>query len=405
VDPSFVIIEKSSDPEPAKPRIETTAPHESHETTDGVASSWTSNLRNRFLQRPALLAIPLVGIGVLVYTIITVMGGQSEAPASPAIVSTSEFPQLEMPKVSEEPVTIEKIKVAIHKAEHSNTPPPPDFSLQAKKKKNLDNRDSARKQVLVIRERAKSKVNRVAKRPPRKKRPEPASKAPPEEVRLAAPVDTTTVIRRTSSGIVVEQVPRKRLKPVPEGLYGPAGFAEREGEKKITEKENPSFLPVGTTLEAKLQVGISSAFRGAQVLARVTKPVEKEESVLLPSGTTLTGRMSAGDDRIFIDFNKATTPEGSTIELRGYAVSGKLPGIPARVTVQEDSSGDSSYITRGAVRTAQGALFGVSGTVAHDLVRNVGSEGLSDAQREVYKRPARTLELSAGTKFRVVVTD
>jgi len=367
---------------------------EREEDQDDEVSSWFADIKERVHERPAVLSLPFAGAVILLYLVVSLVGGKAETQPTAALLK-AEMPSFETPKIREEPYTLSEVQMALSKAESKQSLRPPDYAARPKDKKNQQPR------VVLIREKAdKKKPAGVAKRAKRRIRPKKPVAVVPDEP--PEPEETRTVIRRTSAGIVVEQVPVPRRKETSTAAYGPAGFAKRE-EKKQNEKTGSSPLSVGATMKAALQVGISSAFRGAPVLARLTEPVRKDKVVLLPAGSTLTGNMSAGEKRIFINFHKATSRAGKSVTFRGYAVSGKLPGIPAAVTETEKPQ-DSSYVAKGALRTAQTAILGISGSVAQDLVRNTASEGLEDAQRGVYKSSSRILELAAGTKFEVVVT-
>jgi len=370
---------------------------EGEKDKDDEVSSWFADIKERVHERPAVMSLPFAGAVILLYLVGSLVGGKAETQPTAALLK-AEMPSFETPKIRKEPYTLEEVQMALSEAESKQSPRPPDYAAGPKDKENQQPR------VVLIREKAEEKKPiKAAKRAKRRIRPKkPVAVVPDKPPELPEPEETRTVIRRTSAGIVVEQVPVPHRKETSSAAYGPAGFAKRE-EKKQNEKTGSSPLSVGATMKAVLQVGISSAFRGAPVLARLTEPVRKDKAVLLPAGSTLTGNMSAGKKRIFINFNKATTKTGESISFRGYAVSGKLPGIPAAVTETEKPQ-DSSYMAKGALRTAQTAILGISGSVAQDLVRNTASEGLEDAQRGVYKSSSRILELAAGTKFEVVVT-
>ena len=205
--------------------------------------------------------------------------------------------------------------------------------------------------------------------------------------------------------VVVAQEPRRPARKA--GFYKAGVTISVDGEKK--EKKRKAAIPPGTSFRAALKVGVSTDFSGATVLAEVLEPVMAGGKVVVPRSSTLKGRIRGSGNRIYLDFNKAVKPGGGKLSLRGYAVSGKLPGVPAKVRQgpgSKDSSRAGSVMAKGSLRTAQGMMGHVGGgSVTGQLVRNVAGESLNEVRQDVNTRVERTLELPAGTQFTVVITD
>lgn len=160
----------------------------------------------------------------------------------------------------------------------------------------------------------------------------------------------------------------------------------------------------GTTVSARLEIGVSTESQN-QVVAKLLEPVKDlRGTVVLATGTTLTGTSRAGNDRVFLDFNRATTPTGMKIYFKGYAVSGKSPGIPAKVKGSGDSKAGKN-LTKATVETAKDLADRIPGAdLAGDFARHVARGTADDVADETRPATDKTLELAPGLEFQVVIT-
>jgi hypothetical protein len=291
----------------------------------------------------------------------------------------SRMPALEMPEGREDPITRDELKRKMNDAERKARPKGPemtDSKMTDRQRRTMRKEGNAHRPI----KRSVKKRRGGGKR--RKKNRQL------EQVEIAA-----------------SQEPRRPARKA--GFYKAGVTISVDGGKK--ERKRGVEIPPGTSFRAALKVGVSTNFSGATVLAEVLEPVIAGGKVVVPKGSTLKGRIRGSGDRIYLDFNKAVKPGGAKMSLRGYAVSGKLPGVPAKVRQgpgSKDSSRAGSVMANGSLRTAQGMVGTLSGgSVTGQLVRNVAGESLNEVRQDVNTRVERTLELPAGTQFSVIVTD
>ncbi len=84
-------------------------------------------------------------------------------------------------------------------------------------------------------------------------------------------------------------------------------------------------IPPGAQVKATLVMGASNG----PVKVKTSERLIVDGDVLLDAGVTLIGRGQSGDDRLFIIFNKAVWPDGSTkpMTAQGYDLSDMIPGL------------------------------------------------------------------------------
>ena len=366
------------------------------ESVDEEAEKPRRSLLDRFRNQPVLL-VPVGGVAIAVWMFASAVMGRS-APVENVTESsedaTEEFPILEPPEVRKDPFTNYEVEKMLNESVK-------DASKNQNKRMNTDSADQAigdhevKKTQRLKKKRAALKAKRKKKRRHKRKK------------RNSVVVDRSysNVQNETSSEMELAAAPRRPRPPRGAGFYKAGVTISASAGKK---NSGNTSVPPGTSFMARLKVGVSTDFAGATVLAEVLEPVGDGKSEVLPRGSLIKGRMRGTGDRIYIDFHTAVAG-GRKTKLKGYAVTGKLPGIPAKVRGgpgAEDTSRTGSVLSRGSLRTAQGVVGTLGGdSVTGQLVRNVAGESLNEVRQDVNERTVTTLELPAGTEFQVVVTD
>lgn len=169
-------------------------------------------------------------------------------------------------------------------------------------------------------------------------------------------------------------------------------------------------IPAGHKIPVKLTTGVSSAAASSKVVAKVTKTVTVGGAEIY-KGSVLTGHIgSARGGKIFIDFSRITV-RGKKYRLSGYAISGDMPGLVARLV--GGNKGGKSSASRVAENTAGSAASDVishvvpGGDVISNTAKRLAQESINEARRSGSSGSGSTraiLELKAGTKFFVLTT-
>ena len=184
-------------------------------------------------------------------------------------------------------------------------------------------------------------------------------------------------------------------------FYGPGGTLEGPQEKA----SDMAALPIGTRIAVVLDVGTSTAHRGA-VMGRVIQDVVSPQGQLvLGAGAFLKGRASGDFEagRMFVDFDQAVV-SGKTLRLQGYAIAHDEPGVAAsrrEITPQERQK---ASLADGVLETAKDVAGRVGEGVASALTRNVAHRSISQMQKDMTSQPSYVLSLPAGARFEVLVT-
>ena len=215
---------------------------------------------------------------------------------------------------------------------------------------------------------------------------------------------------KTSKPVLLAQ------RPEPVGERGSAGmpvrrrlgrFFESGGQLGAEEGDRTQgqgrLFAVGTILEAKLDVGVTSTRHGV-VIAKLTKAVKTLDGQTLVAGTVIKGRSSDDGSKVFLDFQAAMVGQ-SVVPFGGYAVrtKSKTPGLVAKRTGGSDAdSRAKGRVTDTALEVGSDlarAVGGTTGEVLGDL-----ADGATDEARRGNRPSRAVLTLDAGARFRVVVT-
>jgi hypothetical protein len=367
-----------------------------HEEIDGADEKNTESVLDRIRARPAALAVPLAGILFAGWMVLSAAGKKEPKSAmkeTPEKI-VADFPEIEEPKLRDEPIRKEELeRMMLEADEKARKRRKSEEAISLPEKTRAPAKEDIQaSQVEKIIKKVQARGARASKAPNTKETPPEKTTQP---IQLKDSETAPTAIKKTPRG---------------EAFYR-AGVTIKVAEvSKDTEKRSNAKFAPGTTFKARLMVGVSTELSSATVLAKAMEPVRGlDGEIAIPSGATLQGRMRGSADRIFFDFH--TVLVGSErLTVNGYAVSGKLPGVPAVVReggAPPSESRAGSVLARGALATANGAVGAALGgtTIAHELARNVAVEGMSEVGREVTATPERTLELPQGTVFSVVLTE
>ena len=366
------------------------------EDTDEEVEKPRRSLLDKFRNKPVLL-VPVGGIAIAVWMFASaVMGGS--APVENVTESSEDvkdgFPVVEPPEVRKEPFTNYEVEKMLNESVK-------DAARIQIGRMNSNSAGTASGEHEVKKTRG-SKKRRASFGPKRKKKSRQKKR---KRNSVAVERGDNPVLDETSATTDLDAAPRRPRPPRGAGFYKAGVTISASAGKK---KGGNTLIPPGTSFLARLKVGVSTDFAGATVLAEVLETVGDGKSVFLPKGSLIKGRMRGTGDRIYIDFHTAVAG-GRKTTLKGYAVTGKLPGIPAKVRGgpgAEDTSRTGSVLSRGSLRTAQGVVGQLGGgSVTGQLVRNVAGESLNEVRQDVNERTVTTLELPSGTEFQVVVTD
>ncbi|HOX58052.1 MAG TPA: hypothetical protein PLC99_14285 [Verrucomicrobiota bacterium] len=345
-------------------------------------------LRDRVRGRPELL-VPVGGVLLAAVMIGSAMCGSSRTnEAKDASAARAEFPQLETPEVRDKPFEKEEVERLLLDADRK----------EAARKRNA-NAIAASLAVIAKAEKlepSKPVPAAVQNAPlvvrhlqPYKKRPAPPA-PPPVEVPPA-----------TAAKVEKERV-------ILAGYLQP-GVIKLEGGAEVGQES----VPAGASFKVKLQVGVSTAFSGTAVLAKLVEPIRGSDGrTILPAGATLQGDFRGSDERVLLNFHTVVVG-GKKLPLKAYAVQNGLPGLRAKVVRRrrEDPSQGTRAVAGGGVgllRAATTVVGGLTSPVGAQLVDEMTSDGLNDLDREANERGAgfglqnKVLELPAGLIFDVV---
>lgn len=187
-------------------------------------------------------------------------------------------------------------------------------------------------------------------------------------------------------------------------FYRPGGVLSPGGPQQFANaRANDVSLSPGDRLVVRLEVGASSLAKKT-VLARTVKAISRRGRVIVPRGAIIKGRASSDQERLQIEFSQAIAPTGARTRFRGYAVEGKMPGLIAQkreATFEERQSAGVARGALGVVRDVAGAVTNLPGRA----LQRVADETVPEAQREVTPKQLYVLEVAAGRKFEIVITE
>jgi hypothetical protein len=344
------------------------------------------------LSQPGVLVIA-GGLMLSAVIIGPALCGSSRQPAQVATEAKGRHPSFDAPEVPDEVPGREQIQRELDKA----------------------SRQVGRRQQVAASKPNPSEVVGV----PAKAKPAPASNAQLADQTQPKPIPPTRSHRRRPSRRArskavaaqrVEVAQQTQEQFVYRSSYYKPAKVQVVGESKTAVDAG---LDPGTIIRAKLRVGISTDYPQAVVLATVTQQVVVDKQVIIPVGSTLQGRLRGAGQKLYLDFSSASLQGGKKIALVGYAVSGDLPGLPAKVVRKTNATDGeqrtSSALARGAMATAGGVVGRLAGTtVGHELARNVAQEGMHEVRQGYSGAGAGlssvTLEIPAGTEFELLIT-
>ncbi|HOX59182.1 MAG TPA: hypothetical protein PLC99_20050 [Verrucomicrobiota bacterium] len=382
VDPSLGEFAIPAAAGPASPEVKPEGPAEDAREVP------PERLRDRVRGRPELL-VPVGGVLLAVVMIGSAMCGSSSSnEAKDPSAARAEFPELETPEVRDKPFEKEEVERLLLEADRK----------EAARKRNANALAASLAAVAKAEKLEPPQPAPVAVQnaplfihhlPPYKRRAAPSA-PPPSEV-PPAPADKVEKERVILAG------------------YLQPGTIKLEGCAEVGKET----VPAGASFKVRLQVGVSTAFSGTAVLAKVVEPIRGSEGrVLVPTGATLQGDFRGSDERVLLNFHTAIVG-GKKLPLKAYAVQNGLPGLRAKVVKRrrEDPSRGTRAVAGGGIgllRAATTVVGGLTSPVGAQLVDEMTSDGLNDLDREARGRDAgfglqnKVLELPAGLVFDVV---
>ena len=366
-----------------------------------VAEAYSATLQ-RIKEQPAGLIIFAIPLLVVIYVISLFWSGTPTPKAKDSI--EPQLPVWDQPPVDDKPVDREEVARLFRKSTAALAHPKeirdPDYSgLQAKPPASggaggpgraASDSNLGVAPMLPLTDYPSGKPKAATKRK--------AATAPPAIVEDAEDAD-----RR----IRLEKLKRLSAADFQDGVTIPIPGSERSsGDPAGGAAAQPRAgqIQPGTTVSARLEIGVSTDSQ-SQVVAKLLEPVKDlGGAVVIPAGSTITGTSRAGNERVFLDFNRVTTPTGMKIYFKGYAASGKKPGIPTKVSGSGDSRAGKN-LSRATVETAKDVADRIPGAdLAGDFARHVARGTADDLEDEARPANDKTLELAPGLEFQVVIT-
>jgi len=176
----------------------------------------------------------------------------------------------------------------------------------------------------------------------------------------------------------------------------PRGGVYFRGQKNTSKKTDGNFQVHNTKIKVKLEFSIRST-ANSTVIA-----VVKNDSGKIPKGAKFYGRASGYvNKRTQIRFSKLVIGE-KDFQVKGFAISGRDPGIESEVTDISKENIDSS-IKQGLVKTASGIAqryAGVAGTVAGSAASNTVAPASQEMNRQQEaNKMTQEYRVPAGTAF------
>jgi hypothetical protein len=199
-----------------------------------------------------------------------------------------------------------------------------------------------------------------------------------------------------ADGAVVESGSRVgRRHFVPGGTSQKGGVYFR-GKKDSTERPEKGFKLHNTKVKVKLEFSIRST-AASTVIA-----VVKNDTEQIPAGAKFYGKASGYvNKRTQIRFTKLVIGQNE-YQVKGFAISGRDPGIESEVTDISSNNIDSS-IKQGLVKTASGVAqryAGVAGSVAGSAASNTVAPASQEMNRQQEaNKMTQEYRVPAGTSF------
>ena len=343
---------------------------------------------DRVRGRPEFL-VPVGGVLLAAIMIGSAMCGSSSSnEVKDRSTARAEFPQLESPEVRDKPFEKEEVERLLLDADRK----------EAARKRNANALAASLAAVAKAEKIEPPQPAPVAVQnaplyihhlPPYKRRAAPSAPPPPEVPPTPA-----------------DKVEKERV--ILAGYLQP-GTIKLEGGAEVGQET----VPAGASFKVKLQVGVSTAFSGTAVLAKVVEPIRGSEGrILIPTGATLQGDFRGSDERVLLNFHTAIVG-GKKLPLKAYAVQNGLPGLRAKVVKKRrpEPNQGTRVLAGGGVgllRAATTVVGGLTSPVGAQLVDEMTSDGLNDLDREANERGTgfglqnKVLELPAGLIFDVV---
>lgn len=407
--------EKGSSAPERRPSPQNRKPEEPEEPTppkrsQGLSSVMSEGFRaavQRVKAQPLgaiFFAIPLL---VVIYVISLLLSNTSAPPKKQLI--EPQVPSFEQPPVEDKPVELDEVKHRINQSLRAVKQPKelrdPDYSeLQPKPPVpgGAGGAQPAGSNLGVTPSPPPLPSDAVAgqKKAPRKPKGSSVGAAAPAPAPAAEDEEDADRRRR------LERLKKLDASFFQDGVRAPlpGGGASGGGSAGADAPQaRPGQVQPGTTVSARLEIGVSTESQ-VQVVAKLLAPVKDVAgAAVIPAGSTITGTSRAGQDRIYLDFNRATTPSGMKIYFKGYAITGRSPGIPAKIKGSGDSKAGKN-LKKATVETAKSVTDLIPGAdLAGEFARNVARETVDDVADESAPKGEKTLELAAGIEFQVVV--
>lgn len=183
------------------------------------------------------------------------------------------------------------------------------------------------------------------------------------------------------------------------------------GKIQVVSLHSISEIPVGSEARATLASGATDGI----VKAKLTVPLIVDGEPVLPEHTTLFGRGKSGEERLFLEFNKAILPDGHVYPIRAQAfdatdkiigMKGDIVGTRTKKTMAAMGFGFLGGMASGLQSTSGSSLFGY--TQAPNI-RDAALAGASKAaldQSQSYieqmKQSPNIIEVKSGTELVVI---
>jgi hypothetical protein len=168
------------------------------------------------------------------------------------------------------------------------------------------------------------------------------------------------------------------------------------GQKNTSEKSDNKFKLHNTKVKVKLEFSIRSTAVSTVVA------IVKDGSEKIPKGAKFYGRASGyANKRTQIKFSRLVIGE-KDYQVKGFAISGRDPGIESEVTDISKENIDSS-IKQGLVKTVSGIAqkyAGVAGNVAGSAASNTVAPASQEMNRQQEaNKMTQEYRVPAGTAF------
>lgn len=183
------------------------------------------------------------------------------------------------------------------------------------------------------------------------------------------------------------------------------------GKIKVVSLRGTSELPIGSEMHAVLASGASDGI----VKATLTESLNVDSESLLPERTVLFGKGRSGNERLFIEFNKAILPTGESYPIRGQAFDGedRILGLKGTLvgTRTKKMAGAMAFGFLGGMaeglQTSGGSFLAPRKPSVRDAALSGASRaalGQSEAYMDEIKNSPNTIEVKVGTRI-IVITD